>query len=143
MGGGGAMRTAAKVAGLGVVNAGIRGGISPVPPPVEQSVRNASMPVSAIISSSQVCGGQVAAPTVQRPAWELDDWEFAGGVEEETLVEHGEPMARLVFGGPPSLQEAKEATTELKDALEKYTIHLYSFKVSIFIEIHIHFHILN
>jgi len=31
----------------------------------------------------------------------------------------GEPMPRLVFGGAPTLQEAKEATDELKDVLEK------------------------
>ncbi|CAK7338315.1 unnamed protein product [Dovyalis caffra] len=118
MGGGGAMRAAAKVAGVGVVNSGIRGGISFVPPSGEQSVRNASRPVSAIISSKASGGG--VTETVQRPAWELDEWEFAGGVEEEMFVDSGEPAARVVFGGaPPSLQEAKAATCELKDALQK------------------------
>jgi hypothetical protein len=118
MGGGGAMRAAAKVAGIGVVNSGIRGGISCVPPSAEQSVRNASRPVSAIISSTP-SGGEVA-PTVQRPSWELDEWEFAGGVEEETVVHSAEPVARVVFGGaPPSLQEAEAATFELKDAFQK------------------------
>uniref|UniRef100_A0A6N2LY33 Uncharacterized protein n=1 Tax=Salix viminalis TaxID=40686 RepID=A0A6N2LY33_SALVM len=118
MGGGGAMRAAAKVAGIGVVNSGIRGGISCVPPSVEHSVRNASRPVSAIISST-TGGGEVAA-TVQRPSWELDEWEFAGGVEEEMVVHSAEPVARVVFGGaPPSLQEAEAATFELKDALQK------------------------
>uniref|UniRef100_A0A6N2ME77 Uncharacterized protein n=1 Tax=Salix viminalis TaxID=40686 RepID=A0A6N2ME77_SALVM len=119
MGGGGAMRAAAKVAGIGVVNSGIRGGISCVPPSVEHSVRNASRPVSAIISSTT--GGGEAAATVQRPSWELDEWEFAGGVEEEMVVHSAEPVARVVFGGaPPSLQEAEAATFELKDALQKY-----------------------
>ncbi|KAJ6753647.1 hypothetical protein OIU79_026476 [Salix purpurea] len=118
MGGGGAMRAAAKVAGIGVVNSGIRGGISCVPPSAEHSVRNASRPVSAIISST-TGGGEVAA-TVQRPSWELDEWEFAGGVEEEMVVHSAEPVARVVFGGaPPSLQEAEAATFELKDALQK------------------------
>ncbi|KAJ6301017.1 hypothetical protein OIU77_015341 [Salix suchowensis] len=119
MGGGGAMRAAAKVAGIGVVNSGIRGGISCVPPSAEHSVRNASRPVSAIISST-TGGGEVAA-TVQRPSWELDEWEFAGGVEEEMVVHSAEPVARVVFGGaPPSMQEAEAATFELKDALQKY-----------------------
>ncbi|KAG5255112.1 HEAT repeat-containing [Salix suchowensis] len=118
MGGGGAMRAAAKVAGIGVVNSGIRGGISCVPPSAEHSVRNASRPVSAIISST-TGGGEVAA-TVQRPSWELDEWEFAGGVEEEMVVHSAEPVARVVFGGaPPSMQEAEAATFELKDALQK------------------------
>ncbi|XP_011048250.1 PREDICTED: uncharacterized protein LOC105142358 isoform X2 [Populus euphratica] len=118
MGGGRAMRAAAKVAGIGVVNSGIRGAISCVPPSAEQAVRNASRPVSAIISST-LSGGEVAA-TVQRPSWELDEWEFAGGVEEETVVHSAEPVARVVFGGaPPSLQEAEAATFELKDALQK------------------------
>ena len=104
------MRAAAKVAGIGVANAGIRRGISGGTPPVEQSMRNASSPVSAIMSS-KASGGEVAAG-MQMPAWEVDEWELAGGVEEE--------MVRVVFrGAPPSLQEAKAATCELKDALQK------------------------
>ncbi|KAF2285878.1 hypothetical protein GH714_008655 [Hevea brasiliensis] len=55
---------------------------------------------------------------VQRSAWELHDWEFAGG-EEEQLLESSDPVPRVVFGPAPSLQEAKSATSELKDALEK------------------------
>lgn len=113
------MRAAAKVAGVGVFNSGIRGGLSSVPSPAEHSVRNVSRPVSAIISSSQsgnAAGVDLAG--VQRPAWELDDWEFAGG-EEELLIEHSEPLPRVVFGPAPSLKEAKEATVDLKDALEK------------------------
>ena len=35
-------------------------------------------------------------------------------------MEAGEPMPRLVFGSVPSFQEAKDATAELKDALDKY-----------------------
>lgn len=112
------MRAAAKVAGISVANAGIRGGISGVPAPAEQSVRNASRPVSAIISKAY--GGDLPAAAVQRPAWELDDWEFAGVEEEEMVVDSAEPVTRVVFGGaPPSFQEAKAATGELKDALQK------------------------
>ncbi|KAJ4848416.1 hypothetical protein Tsubulata_030914 [Turnera subulata] len=112
--GGGAMRTAAKVAGIGIANSGIRSGLSGLPASTEQSVRNASRPVSAIISSS----ARADAP-VQRPVSELDDWELAGGLEDELALELAEPLPRLVFGGAPTLQEARDATTELKDALNK------------------------
>ncbi|CAN1239439.1 hypothetical protein LINGRAPRIM_LOCUS2360 [Linum grandiflorum] len=119
MGGGAAMRTAAKVAGFGVVNAGFRGAVSGLPPAAEHSVRNASRPVSAVISSSSSPASS-GAGAVQRPVWELDQWEFAGGEEEELmLLESAEPKPRLVFGPPPTHQEAKEATSDLKEALEK------------------------
>ncbi|CDY68666.1 BnaAnng27970D [Brassica napus] len=45
---------------------------------------------------------------LQRASWE-DDWEFA---EVETTT-----IPRVVFSKPPSLQEAKEATDDLKDAI--------------------------
>ncbi|KAE9456532.1 hypothetical protein C3L33_11629, partial [Rhododendron williamsianum] len=63
-----------------------------------------------------------AGAAVQRPCWELDDWEFAGGAGDDvaSVKSFTEPMPRLVFGGAPTLQEAKEATDELKDALSKY-----------------------
>ncbi|CAN1347459.1 hypothetical protein LINPERPRIM_LOCUS41114 [Linum perenne] len=116
MGGGAAMRTAAKVAGIGVVNSGFRGAVSGLQP-AEHSVRNASRPVSAVISSSSSTSSGTGV--VQRPVWELDEWELAGGEEEELmLLESAEPKPRLVFGPPPTHQEAKEATSELKEALE-------------------------
>ncbi|CAL1352727.1 unnamed protein product [Linum trigynum] len=118
MGGGAAMRTVAKVAGVGVVNSGFRSAVSAGLPPAEHSVRSASRPVSAAISSSSSTSSGVAA--VQRPVLELDEWEMAGGEEEELmLLDSLEPRPRLVFGGPPTSQEAEEATVELKDALEK------------------------
>lgn len=113
------MRAAAKVAGIGVVSGGIRGVTAM--PPAEQSVRNASRPVSAILSSSSaeaVKASSVDGSASHNPAvW--DDWEFAEGKEELSMAS-GEPKPRVVFGGAPSFQEAKEATAELKDALEKY-----------------------
>lgn len=116
MGGGAAVRAATKVAGIGVLNGGIRGVTAM--PPAEQSVRNASRPVSAILSASSsegVKAGSVDASAAHVPAvW--DDWDFA---EEELVMASEEPKPRIVFGSVPSLQEAKEATTELKDALEK------------------------
>ncbi|CAN1775004.1 Putative ribonuclease H protein At1g65750 [Linum perenne] len=120
MGGGAAMRTAAKVAGIGVVNSGFRGAVSGLQP-AEHSVRNASRPVSAVISSSSSTSSGTGV--VQRPVWELDEWELAGGEEEELmLLESAEPKPRLVFGPPPTHQEAKEATSELKEALEKISL---------------------
>ncbi|KAF3453558.1 hypothetical protein FNV43_RR03998 [Rhamnella rubrinervis] len=117
MGGGAAMRSAAKVTGFGIQST-LRG--ATIVPPVEQPVRKASIPVSAVISSSSASQSVKAASdvvTVQRPSWELDDWEFADG--DELVMSAGEPMPRVVFGGVPSFQEAKEATAELKDALDK------------------------
>lgn len=114
------MRTAAKVAGVGVVNAaGLRGasGMHTVEQPMGAAARKAAVaPMSSVIVSSKVGDAAVAVP---RASWELDDWEFAG-FEEEVTVGAGEPLSRVVFGGVPSLQEAKEATAELKDALDQY-----------------------
>ncbi|CAN1347461.1 hypothetical protein LINPERPRIM_LOCUS41114 [Linum perenne] len=101
MGGGAAMRTAAKVAGIGVVNSGFRGAVSGLQP-AEHSVRNASRPVSAVISSSSSTSSGTGV--VQRPVWELDEWELA---------------------------EAKEATSELKEALEKISLENPTHGVSI------------
>ncbi|KAG6634528.1 hypothetical protein I3843_12G123700 [Carya illinoinensis] len=115
MGGGGVVRAAAKVSGIGVFNGGIRG--VPVMPPAEHSVRNATRPVSAILSSSSASSKTPSAEVSSiTAAW--DDWEFADSVEE-LKIEAGEPMPRVVFRGVPSFQEAKEATAELKDALDK------------------------
>lgn len=122
MGGGAAIRAAAKAAGVGVMSSGIRGGFpSSISSPAEHSVRSAKRPVSAIISSSQQSktSGSVEIEGFQRPAFEIDDWEFAGVEPEEYLFERDEPLPRVVFGGPPTIEEAKAATSEVKDALEK------------------------
>lgn len=111
------MRTAAKVAGIGVLNGGLRG--MPTTPAAEQSVRSATRPVSAIMSSSAAAAPKTASASADVSpmpvAW--DDWEFADG---ELTIASGEPMSRVVFGGVPTFQEAMEATTELKDAIDMY-----------------------
>ncbi|PHT68062.1 hypothetical protein T459_27549 [Capsicum annuum] len=56
---------------------------------------------------------------MQKVVAEFNDWEMVGG-EEEMMVSVGEPLPRVVFGGAPSLQQATEATADLKHALEKY-----------------------
>ncbi|OIT00357.1 PREDICTED: uncharacterized protein LOC109228889 [Nicotiana attenuata] len=121
--GGGAFRAAAKVAGVTVANSGFRSVTAEHP--VYTAARNVVRPVSvsAITSSSEdvksgvVHGGSVDVSPVQKMS-EFDDWEMTGG-EEEMIVKSGEPLPRVVFGGAPSLQEATEATSDLKDALEK------------------------
>ncbi|KAI4333782.1 hypothetical protein L6164_018546 [Bauhinia variegata] len=115
MGGGGAMRTAAKVAGFGLAANGMRG--VPLVPPAEQSVGKASRPVSAVLSSQGGTRAAEVAPLHTAASWEMDDWEFAD--DNELVVQAGEPMPRVVFGGVPSFREAKAATSELKDAIDQ------------------------
>ncbi|RDX63690.1 hypothetical protein CR513_57844, partial [Mucuna pruriens] len=107
MGGGGAMRAAARIAGVGVSRTTLRGSTAALP--TEQPVRNASRPQSAAGVSSQGTKSAEAAPLQAAVPW--DDWDFA---DDGDLV-----VPRTVFGSVPSLDEAKEATTELKDAIDK------------------------
>ena len=69
------------------------------------------MPASAILSSSSSSAKATVADVapIQGPAWDTDDLIMAAG----------EPMPRVVFLGAPSFDEAKEATVELKDALDE------------------------
>ncbi|XP_022753951.1 uncharacterized protein LOC111302286 [Durio zibethinus] len=128
--GGGVMRAAAKVAG--VVNTSLRGGVQVTPPSAEHSVIRvaASHSASSSPALSSVGVSSVSDMTTSanlKASWEMvDDWEFAGGVEDEgsmvgstRVSDRGEPMARVLFGGVPSLDEIKEATADLKDALDQ------------------------
>jgi len=108
MGGGGAMRAAAKIAGIGVSRSGLRGSAAALP--TEQSVRNASGSSVAGVSVQVVKTAEVAPLHAAAP-W--DDWDFA---DDGDLV-----VPRMVFGCAPTFEEAKEATTELKDAIDQYT----------------------
>ncbi|GMI65493.1 hypothetical protein like AT5G54540 [Hibiscus trionum] len=134
MGGGGAMRAVGKVAGIGIANATLRGGVHVSPPAAEHSVmrvaastRSASSSPIAVSSEGTSFVSDTAASANHKSSWELlDDWEFAGGVEQEVASEgptaasgRGEPIARVLFGGVPSLEETQEATADLKDALDK------------------------
>ncbi|KAK2639381.1 hypothetical protein Ddye_027176 [Dipteronia dyeriana] len=116
MGGGAAMRAAGKLTGMGVLNGGLRGGISTAQP-AEQALRSVSRPAAAVVSTASSSGVDVAA--IQKASsWEAE-WDFAA-VEEELMVETApEPIARVVFDVPPTLQEAKDATADLKEALDK------------------------
>lgn len=114
------MRTAAKVAGIGsVMHSGIRG--APAVPSSGKSMRTASIPVAASLSSQNVKGADVVAiekPLLEATMDDFVDWQVVGG-EGELVMSAGEPMPRVVFGAAPSFKEAKEATEDLKDALDK------------------------
>ncbi|KAK7405106.1 hypothetical protein VNO78_06301 [Psophocarpus tetragonolobus] len=107
MGGGGAMRSAAKIAGIGVARSGLRG--PPASLPTDQLLCNASRPASVVGVSSQGTKSAEATPLHAAAPW--DDWDFA---DDRDLV-----LPRMVFGSVPTFKEAKEATTELKEAIDK------------------------
>ncbi|KAK6946821.1 hypothetical protein RJ641_000294 [Dillenia turbinata] len=125
--GGGVMRAAAKSAGVGVVHSAMRS--MPSVPKAEHSVsaasRSVSRSISAVAATADGKPGVVlsvntaSSATLQKPSWEVDDWDFVNGEEDRMVLKTAESMPRLVFGGVPSLDEAKEATFELKEALEK------------------------
>ncbi|KAB2059492.1 hypothetical protein E1A91_A11G308600v1 [Gossypium mustelinum] len=133
MGGGGVMRAVGKVAGVGIVNSGLRGGVQGTPLSAEQSVMRvaaSSRSASSVVSVSSEGVSSVVDTTASvshKSSWEMvDDWEFAGDFEQEAALEGSiaasgrpEPIARVLFSGVPSLEEAKEATNDLKDALDK------------------------
>lgn len=97
------MRAAAKVGGIGVMT-GLRGGAA------------ADFPASlAVRPASEQAGGGLKA--VQWPAWEIDDWELAGDGLIADRIDAGDP--RVVFGPAPTILEAKEATSQLKDVIDK------------------------
>uniref|UniRef100_A0A0D9X505 Uncharacterized protein n=1 Tax=Leersia perrieri TaxID=77586 RepID=A0A0D9X505_9ORYZ len=118
--GGGVMRTAAKV--------GIAGGAAAAAASAGGRFRHAA-PAFATAASAEAAaatplvsaGGD--APAVAQwgaSSWEVDDWEFADwrdvAAAEPEVTAAGKP--RLVFA-PPSREEAEEATTELRDAIDR------------------------
>ncbi|CAO2187203.1 unnamed protein product [Urochloa humidicola] len=124
--GGGVMRTAAKVgiAGGAAAAASAKGGRFRHAAPTFATAAPAGAEAAPLVSSAS--GGEVPPAAAQWAAsWELDDWEFADWRDDATAVVVAEREAaavaakpRLVFA-PPSREEAQEATTELKDAIER------------------------
>ncbi|KAK6154375.1 hypothetical protein DH2020_008623 [Rehmannia glutinosa] len=116
--GGGTIRAATKVAGIAAATGGLRG-IAAEHFPVSSAARKAASacPSAATTEDVKLVASKLGAG-VQRLCLGIDDWVFAGGEGDEVLSA-AEPMPRVVFGGAPSLQEAKEATSELTVALEK------------------------
>ncbi|CAL5008088.1 unnamed protein product [Urochloa decumbens] len=124
--GGGVMRTAAKVgiAGGAAAAASAKGGRFRHAAPAFATAAPAGAETAPLVSSAS--GSEVPPAAAQWSAsWELDDWEFADWRDDATAVVVAEREAtaaaakpRLVFA-PPSREEAEEATTELKDAIER------------------------
>ncbi|TYG47436.1 hypothetical protein ES288_D11G338300v1 [Gossypium darwinii] len=125
------MRAVGKVVGVGIDNANARCAQS-TSRSAEHSIIRVAAPPSA---SSPIAVSSVGVPSVrlttasanQKASLEhVDDWELSGGiVEHEVALEgssdasgQGEPIAGVLFGGVPSLEEAKEAIADLKDALD-------------------------
>ncbi|KAF3677679.1 hypothetical protein FXO38_03672 [Capsicum annuum] len=126
------IKAATKVLGVTVANSEFH--FITAEHPVYTAARNVVRPVSfsAISLSSEdekfgfvtaVNGGGGGGEglsdvsPMQKVVAEFNDWEMVGG-EEEMMVSVGEPLPRVVFGGAPSLQQATEATADLKHALE-------------------------
>lgn len=100
------MRAVAKV-GIGAANCGFRPTISETP--VRKAARVSAVPASS--SAEEITGGlRVESKAPQRGWSDFNDWEFAEKEEEKP---------RVVFGDVPSFGEAREATYDLKDALNR------------------------
>lgn len=113
--GGGALRNAAKAAAFAGYRSSAAARRAPAAPAsaVNLAIDGESAPLMATLSSENSPGN----PVVMRwPAWA--DWEFAGGKEDEAAVLLDTPP-RLVFGPAPTLEEAEEATADLKEAIDK------------------------
>ncbi|RZS25926.1 hypothetical protein BHM03_00059205 [Ensete ventricosum] len=133
--GGGAMITAAKASALGGYRL-----VGPFASRASAIVRWPFKPVSATVSAAAPVaeggpsisvltsdnGLQDAVPVsaVQRPALEIHDREIKdqdcdgwAGYEQGITLDPVQPAPRLVFGPVPTLEEAKEATSDLMDAL--------------------------
>ncbi|XP_064998642.1 uncharacterized protein LOC135633273 [Musa acuminata AAA Group] len=134
---GGAMKTAAKAATLcgyrlvsplaGRASAIARWPFKPVNVTVSAAAPAAEGGPSISVSTSDN-GLQDAVPVsaVQRPPLETHDREtkdenFDGWAEYEQgiTLDPVQPASRLVFGSIPTLEEAKEATSDLIDAFDK------------------------
>lgn len=117
------MRSVAKVAGCGIF-----GGFRQLPSlPVSElaastGARKCPPAVPAIVSAADTVSSAStcidASAAVKNPFLNIDDWELAG-CDEGELFDSAFPPSRLVFGGVPTIEEAREATSDLKDALEK------------------------
>ncbi|KAG9454320.1 hypothetical protein H6P81_007224 [Aristolochia fimbriata] len=74
--------------------------------------------VSAAVGSAHVDND---VSVVRTPVWEFDDWEFADD-EGSELLASVDPIPRLVCGPAPTFEEAKDAVSDLKDALEQICV---------------------
>lgn len=123
MGGGGVIRTVAKTAVLGGYRSPLAEGIFRGPrsfPSTVPATTGAAVDGSGRVplTASATAVGATVAQHHPVSVGHDDYWEFAGGVEEE-LYGTNYPPPRVVFGPVPTLEEAKEATSDLKEAIEK------------------------
>ncbi|KAL7087807.1 hypothetical protein ACP275_13G090900 [Erythranthe tilingii] len=114
--GGGAMRAAAKVAGITVGNGGLRGFTSSEHHPFFSATRSAISSRGALAEDVKPAAS-LSLGGVQPPSPEIEDWVFAGG-EEEAILGESATTQRVVVVGAPTHQEAKAATSELAVALQ-------------------------
>lgn len=124
--GGGVIRTAAKAAAFTGYRSTAARRAATLPPgatasTVHVAVEGESSPLISSIPSEKPAGHPAM---VQWPAWEIVDWEFAGEQEAATATavvsdRMLDQTPRLVFGPAPTLEEAEEATADLKEAIDK------------------------
>ncbi|KAL7131051.1 hypothetical protein ABFS83_13G173800 [Erythranthe nasuta] len=114
--GGGAMRAAAKVAGITVGNGSLRGFTSSEHHPFFSATRSA-ISSRASLAEDVKPAASLSLGGVQPPSPEIEDWVFAVG-EEEAILGESSTTQRVVVGGAPTHQEAKAATSELAVALQ-------------------------
>lgn len=111
------IRAAAKATGIGLINSSSRSGVVSEAP-IFAATRAVSRPITAISVNSSSDNVAIDPQSPERLCFgAIDDWEFAGS-DGEIISPTGAP--KTVFGSPPTIEEAKTATGELKDALEKY-----------------------
>ncbi|WOH04246.1 hypothetical protein DCAR_0623655 [Daucus carota subsp. sativus] len=113
MGGGVAMRVAGKIAG--VVNGNFRGGLPAFPENITSAAfkANTARPITGVVSDAQFEG---ACSTVNKPLIEFEDWEEVGSGSRAGV---GQGLPRVVFGGAPTMEEAQDATLQLRTALDQ------------------------
>ncbi|XP_062196312.1 uncharacterized protein LOC133899342 [Phragmites australis] len=114
---GGVMRAAAKVGIAGGAAAAKGGGRFRHGAPALATAPAASEATPLVSASA----GEVPPAAAQwASSWEVDDWELADWRDDAAAVAVAvaEEKPRLVFA-PPSREEAEEATTELRDAIER------------------------
>lgn len=115
------MRVAGKIAG--VVNGSFRGGFPAFPENITSAAfkANTARPITGVISSSDT-QYDAASSTGNKPFIEFEDWEVT-----EEVASDCEPLPRVVFGGAPTLEEAQDATFQLRTALDQYVYYCCRF----------------
>ncbi|KAL2327918.1 hypothetical protein Fmac_021345 [Flemingia macrophylla] len=104
MGGGGVMRAAAKVPGI---SRSVIGAASPLRPPSQSTRCNSPVRTHTLSKEGQLSAE--VAPSHKAAVW--DDWDFADDGEVD--------VPRVLNNSVPTFEEAKEATAELKDAIDR------------------------